>query len=161
MRSIREKITICLMATVLITQITVGTFSILMNYRNTVATVDRMMSETAELAAERIEQELTAYRNVAMDTGCIPQLSEWSATTETKQAILNERVRMHNFQRGNIIGVDGYSIFDGKDYSDREYVQQALKGADCRGGLLCAAGDLPERYCQLHPGQRPLPGLYD
>ena len=63
-----------------------------------------------------------------MDTGCIPQLSEWSATTETKQAILNERVRMHNFQRGNIIGVDGYSIFDGKDYSDREYVQQALKG---------------------------------
>ena len=128
MRSIREKITICLMATVLITQITVGTFSILMNYRNTVATVDRMMSETAELAAERIEQELTAYRNVAMDTGCIPQLSEWSATTETKQAILNERVRMHNFQRGNIIGVDGYSIFDGKDYSDREYVQQALKG---------------------------------
>ena len=128
MRSIREKITICLMATVLITQITVGTFSILMNYRNTVATVDRMMSETAELAAERIEQELTAYRNVAMDTGCIPQLSEWSATTETKQAILNERVRMHNFQRGNIIGVDGYSILDGKDYSDREYVQQALKG---------------------------------
>ena len=146
MRSIREKITICLMATVLITQITVGTFSILMNYRNTVATVDRMMSETAELAAERIEQELTAYRNVAMDTGCIPQLSEWSATTETKQAILNERVRMHNFQRGNIIGVDGYSIFDGKDYSDREYVQLST--------VVCAAGPEGERLCLGTPGQQ-------
>ncbi|WP_325214208.1 methyl-accepting chemotaxis protein [Oscillibacter sp.] len=27
-----------------------------------------------------------------------------------------------------MIGLDGISIFDGKDYSDREYVQQALKG---------------------------------
>ena len=35
---------------------------------------------------------------------------------------------MHGFQRGNIIGVDGYSIFDGKDYSDREYVKQAMGG---------------------------------
>ena len=129
MKSIRRKITVCLMATVLIALAAVGASSIILNYRNTVATVDRMMSETAELAAERIEQELTAYRNVAMDTGCIPQLSEWSATTETKQAILNERVRMHNFQRGNIIGADGVSIFDGKDYSDREYVQQAMGGA--------------------------------
>lgn len=35
---------------------------------------------------------------------------------------------MHDFQRGNIIGLDGVSIFDGKDYSDREYVQQAMQG---------------------------------
>ncbi len=35
---------------------------------------------------------------------------------------------MHNFQRGNLIGMDGISIFDGKDYSDREYVQQAMQG---------------------------------
>lgn len=41
---------------------------------------------------------------------------------------MNERVAMHNFQRGNIIGMDGISIFDGKDYSDREYVKQAMQG---------------------------------
>ena len=35
---------------------------------------------------------------------------------------------MHDFQRGNIIGLDGVSIFVGKDYSDREYVQQAMQG---------------------------------
>ncbi len=86
------------------------------------------MSETAVLAAERIEQELTAYKNVAMDTGCITQLSDSSVPTAEKQAIINERVAMHGFQRGNIIGVDGYSIFDGKDYSDREYVKQAMGG---------------------------------
>ena len=35
---------------------------------------------------------------------------------------------MHGFQRVNIIGLDGISIFDGKDYSDREYVRQAMQG---------------------------------
>ena len=34
----------------------------------------------------------------------------------------DERVAMHGFQRGNIIGADGCSIFDGNDYSDREYL---------------------------------------
>lgn len=128
MKSIRRKITLCLMATVLIALVAVGTSSITLNYRSTIATVEQMMSETAVLAAERIEQELTAYKNVAMDTGCIPQLSDDTVSVEEKQAIINERAKMHGFQRGNIIGMDGLSIFDGKDYSDREYVKQAMMG---------------------------------
>ena len=128
MKSIRQKITVCLMATVLIALTAVGASSIALNYRSTVATVEQMMRETAVLAAERVEQELTAYQNVAMDTGCIPQLSDPSVPLEEKRAIIDERVSIHGLQRGNVIGSDGISIFDGKDYSDREYVQQALQG---------------------------------
>ena len=126
MKSIRKKITISLMATVLTALIAVGASSILLNYRSTLATVKEMMSETAVLAAERIEQELTAYKNVAVDTGRISQLSDEKVSLDEKRAIINERVEMHGFQRGNIINSDGYSILDGKDYSDREYVQQAM-----------------------------------
>ena len=128
MKSIRKKITVCLMATVLTALIAVGAASGALSYRSAVATVDQMMSETAVLAAQRIEQELTAYKNVAMDTGCIPQLSGDDVSQEEKRAIIDERVAMHGFQRGNIIGADGISIFDGKDYSDREYVRQAMQG---------------------------------
>ena len=116
------------MATVLTALIAVGAASSALSYRNTVATVDQMMSETAVLAAQRIEQELTAYKNVAMDTGCIPQLSDDGTPLEEKRAIIDERASMHGFQRGNVIGADGISIFDGKDYSDREYVKQAMQG---------------------------------
>lgn len=128
MKSIRKKITVCLMATVLLALIAVGSSSIALNYRSTIATVDQMMSETAVLAAERIEQELTAYKNVAMDTGCIAQLSDAAVSVEEKRAIIDERISMHGFQRGNIVGADGYSIFDGNNYSDREYVKQAMQG---------------------------------
>ena len=44
MKSIRKKITVCLMATVLIALAAVGTSSIALNYRSTLATVDQMMS---------------------------------------------------------------------------------------------------------------------
>ena len=128
MKSIRKKITVYLMATVLIALAAVGASSIALNYRSTVATVDQMMSETAVLAAERIEQELTAYKNVAMDTGCIPQLTDSTVTVEEKRAIIDERVEMHGFRRDNVIGANGISIFDGNDYSDREYVKQAMQG---------------------------------
>lgn len=128
MKSIRKKITISLMATVLIALILVGSSSITMNYKSTLATVEQMMGETAVLAAERIEQELTAYKNVAMDTGCIAQLSDETVSVNEKRATIDERVSMHGFQRGNIIDINGKSIFDGKDYSDREYVRQAMEG---------------------------------
>ena len=58
MKSIRTKITVCLMATVLISLIAVGVASSALSYRSTIATVEEMMSETAVLAAQRIEQEL-------------------------------------------------------------------------------------------------------
>ena len=128
MKSIRKKITVCLMATVLTALIAVGAASSALGYRSTIATVDQMMRETAVLAAQRIEQELNAYKNVAMDTGCIPQLSDDGVSQAEKRAIIDERVSMHGFQRGNIIGADGISVFDGKDYSDREYVRQAMQG---------------------------------
>ena len=72
MKSIRKKITVCLMVTVLVALVAVGSSGITLNYNSTLATVEQMMRETAVLAAERIEQELTAYKNVAMDSGCIP-----------------------------------------------------------------------------------------
>ncbi len=128
MKSIRKKITVCLMATILAALFAVGASSIGLNYRSTIATVEELMSQTAVLAAERIEEELIAYKNVAMDTGRITQLSSPLTPVEEKKAIIDERASLHGFQRGNVIGLDGISIFDGKDYSDREYVQQALQG---------------------------------
>ena len=119
MNSIRKKITVCLMATVLAALFVVGGASIGLNYRSTIATVDQMMTQTAVLAAERIEEE---------DTGRITQLADSDTPLEEKRSIIDERASLHGFQRGNVIGLDGISIFDGKDYSDREYVQQALSG---------------------------------
>ncbi len=97
MNSIRKKITVCLMATVLAALFAVGAASIGLNYRSTIATVEQLMSQTAGLAADRIEQELIAYKNVAMDTGRITQLASSLTPVEEKKAIIDERVSLHGF----------------------------------------------------------------
>lgn len=128
MKSIRTKITLCLILTVLVSLVASGSSSIALNYNSAMSTVEQMMSETAVLAAGRVQQELMAYKNAVMEVGCIPQLSDSDVSLDEKQMLINERVSMHDFQRGNVIGLNGISIFDGKDYSDREYVQQAMQG---------------------------------
>ena len=106
MKTIRKKITVCLMATVLVALVAVGTTSITLNYSSTLMTVEQLMTQTANLAGERVEQELLAYRNVAMDTGRVTQLSDPEVPVEEKKAIIDERVSLHGFQRGNVIGAD-------------------------------------------------------
>lgn len=128
MKSIRTKITLSLILTVLIGLVASGTSSIMLNYNNTMLTVEQMMGQTAVLAAGRAQQELEVYKNVVMEVGCIPQLSDPEVSVGEKQAIIDGRVSMHGFRRGNIVGADGISIFDGNDYSDREYVRQAMQG---------------------------------
>ena len=128
MKSIRTKITLCLILTVLISLVVSGAFSIALNYSSTMSTVEQMMTETAVLAAGRAQQELMAYKNAVMEIGCIPELADPDVPVEEKRAVIDDRVAMHEFQRGNIIGMDGISILDGKDYSDREYVKEAVQG---------------------------------
>ena len=128
MKSIRTKITLSLILTVLVGLVASGIASIIPNYNSTMSTVEQMMRETAVLAAGRVEQELAAYKNVVMDAGHDQQLADPDVPLEVKQAVIDKRAAMHNFQRGNIIGTNGISIFDGKDYSDREYVKQAMQG---------------------------------
>ena len=127
-KSIRGKITRCLILSVLAAVAAVGIFSMALNYKSTIDTVEQMMTQSAVLAAGRVEQELTAYKNVAMNTGCISQLAAGTTTVGKKQSIIDQRVAMHGFQRGNLIDPFGISVFDGKDYSDREYVKQAMAG---------------------------------
>ena len=47
---------------------------------------------------------------------------------EEKRAVVENQALSHGLQRGNIIGLDGISILDGNDYSDRAYVKSAMKG---------------------------------
>lgn len=128
MKSIRKKIITSMLIAVFFSLTAVGGISAWLNYSSTIDTLKQTMTETADTASERIEEELRAFKNIASVTGCNPILSDRTAAVKEKQAVVEQQVKTHGLQRGNIIGLDGISILDGKDYSDREYVQSAMKG---------------------------------
>lgn len=86
------------------------------------------MTETTELGAQRVEQELGKYQVIAIDAGSIARLANPETAVEDKRALIDQRVKAYGLVRGNILDANGISIFDGKDYSDREYFKDAMNG---------------------------------
>ncbi len=125
---IRAKIRVTMSMTLLVSLVVMAVLTIVMNYRSTMATLQQTMTETVQISVERVEKELEIYKTIAREAGCISRLSDANVSTEEKKSIIDQRVKTYGLQRGNIIGLDGFSIFDGKDYNDRAYVKAALKG---------------------------------
>ncbi len=128
MKTIRGKILLCMTLTVLVSLLTVGIIGVALNYISAISILRQTMTQTAKVAAERIEQELTAYTNVACDAGCTARLANPTVFPEDKKAIIDQLADIHHFEYGNIISSDGQSIFTGIDYTDRDYFKRSMQG---------------------------------
>lgn len=127
-KSVKTKILFCMALTVAVALTVLGGVSVYLNYSSSVQLLGDTMTEMAEVASERVTQELNSYKNIAIDAGTIARLADPNQDVQAKKDIVDQRAEDHGLLRGNIIGADGISIFDGKDYSDREYYQEAMKG---------------------------------
>ncbi|MEG2231487.1 MAG: methyl-accepting chemotaxis protein, partial [Lachnospiraceae bacterium] len=127
-KSIKGQILLKVMLLVAISLIAMGTLSCFLNYRSTNATMAQTMTETAKIAAERIEKELISYRNIATELGSVARLSNPDISKEDKQAIIDQKVKTYNLVRGKMIAYDGTAPMDGTDYSDRDYFKASMTG---------------------------------
>lgn len=127
MKSIKQKIFLCCILLVGISLLILGTFAGIMTYKTTIETLSKDLLISTELAANRISWEIRSYENIATGLGVIPSLSDASVSDNDKKEILKQSANEHGLVTCNLIYADGSSI-DGKNYSDREYFQQAMLG---------------------------------
>lgn len=85
MKTIRGKILLCMILTILVSLLTVGTISVVLNYVSATSILRQTMTQTATVAAERIEQELAAYTNVASVAGSTARLANPTVFPEDKR----------------------------------------------------------------------------
>lgn len=127
-KSIRLQILKSILVVVMASLVVLGIVSISLNYISANNILEKNMTETAEVASECVQKELAAYLNIAIETGYLQRLSDPTQSVEDKRKIINQRVETYKLVEGDIIGLDGKSIFNGIDYSDRTYYQESLKG---------------------------------
>ena len=128
MKSIQKEITFNFLALVLVAALLCGGVGIVTNFISANSLLEQELNATASLAADRVSYELTSYKNVVEALGMMPQLSDSTVTTAEKKEIVDAWVSNYDMARGNLLNTSGISLFDGNDYSDREYVQKALQG---------------------------------
>ncbi len=128
MKSIKSKIMAAIITLVCISLIVVGGTAIALNYASTSNLIRNTMQETAVLAAARVSYELEKYKSIAIEVGAGPRLANPATPLLDKQMIISQRAQLHGFVRGNVLDENGKSVFDGKDYSERDYFKKAIAG---------------------------------
>ena len=82
-------------------------FSAYLNYSGASRILKQAMTETVQLAAERVEQQLRAASNVASELGAMEMLSDGSVDLESKKAIIAQRISNYGYSRGDILDASG------------------------------------------------------
>lgn len=128
MKSIKSKILISMILTVVISLSLVGGIGCALGYQGTQSTLQASMQKMASVAADRVTYELQVYKNIASEAGSLQLLSDPEATLTDKKQVLQQKVDTYGFQRYNLLDTHGISLVDGDNYSSRTYFQQAIQG---------------------------------
>jgi len=128
MKTIKGRIAKLVIIFGLVSILIVGGVSVLLNYQSTSKMLQQTMTETANLGAERVNQELDKYKVIAMEVGSIARLSNASTALADKESIIEQRIATHGFTAGHILDANGKCIFDGEDFSSYEVYNEAMKG---------------------------------
>lgn len=126
--SMKRKLIVIIIGIVILCCGTMEIVNVQMTKYSAMDSLEKSMTILASTAAERIKQELTAYQNVAIETGMTSRLSQADVSIEDKKSIINQKVSQYGFQRGDIVDVNGKSIFDRTDISQTGYFQEAIQG---------------------------------
>ncbi len=128
MKSIKQRLLVSFLALAGAAAIICGGIGSFMSYLSSATMLDQNMRLVATASAARVSYQLQSYKNAVEAFGMVPALSDPNVSVQEKESLLNSWVSHYNMQRGNVLDATGKSLFDGNDYSDREYVQQAMQG---------------------------------
>lgn len=124
---LRGKMQLLIGALVAVMLIVVGVIAAQLNYSAILDTVENSLVTSTTLASNQISADMESYKTLAKVTGEDAVLASTSSNEE-KGEIMDLYASEFGFTSGNILGTDGISYKDGTDFSDREYVKQALAG---------------------------------
>lgn len=124
---LRTKIQLIFGITILVAISLLGTVAGVCSYNTTMAEVGSKMKISSQLAASDIADQMEIYKKEVTSVGHDSIFSR-NASLEIKKNRLDGYVEDFGFTSGNLLDVNGVSLIDGTDFSDRTYVQQALAG---------------------------------
>ncbi len=127
MNSIKKKILAITLVLLLLSLSIVSIVFTAMSLNGTLNTIQAIMGETAVTAAKAVDNKLISTENVIQELGTLARLSNAESTLESKQEILDSKVKKYNFVDLTATDLAGVSL-DRNNYSDKEYYQKASEG---------------------------------
>lgn len=126
--SIEKKIYSSFARTIMICCIVLGVITSVLSYISSVNAVSATIDNTSDVAAYYVAAALQQYVAIAYETGSIARLSDPGRSVEDKKAILEQKIKDHDMERGFLVDSSGTDLLSGTNFSDREFFKEAMKG---------------------------------
>lgn len=117
MKSIRGKILLASIVIVLLISMCLGITSSALNYYNTLSTLNKNLSQTVTIAAERVAVELNGYKNLVESFALNPVFYENSISNSERKEIFDNLKNQFGFLMVGATDSKGIEILTGIDLS--------------------------------------------
>ena len=128
---LRTKIQLIFGGTAILLMSLMGSVAYSLSYQTQMQMVQTDVNRASALASENLSNQLQNYMNVTSISGTDSIIRDSSASISDKDACIDRYVQTYGFTSGNLLDPNAVSLFDGTDFSDRDYVQRALTGEVC------------------------------
>lgn len=113
---------------IMICCIVLGVITSVLSYISSISAVSETINNTSDVAANYVSSALQEFVAIAYETGSIARLADPEKATEEKKAILDQRIKDHDFDGGYLIDSSGVDVITGQNLSDRVYFTESMKG---------------------------------
>lgn len=128
MSSIRKKIMAGMILTASVFVVLMGIINCSLMSKSAVDELKQMMGVTVEVASDQVSSEIERYKQLAELAGSRSDLADPMLPPEQKQNVLNQLAGRYGMTGANLLDANGVGYFDGVNYSDKDYVKNALSG---------------------------------
>ena len=128
MKSIKIKIMAAMMVIGLLSSVALGIAGTILNFSSANDVMSKSLTETAKVAASRVEKELQLYMTIATELGCTASVADEEGGSLKRASAIEDRLAKYGLSAGGILGADGKNIATGADCSEEEFFKKALDG---------------------------------
>ncbi|NBI01893.1 methyl-accepting chemotaxis protein [bacterium C-53] len=113
---------------VILSCVILGLITGALNYVSSINAIDKSIQNMSDIAADYVSASLSEYIAIAYETGSIARLADEEKSVEEKSAILQQRIKDHDFETGFLLDSNGIDVISGVDLSDKDYFKEGMKG---------------------------------
>ncbi len=128
MKSIKIKIMAAMMVIGLLSSVALGIAGTILNFSSANDVMSKSLTETAKVAASRVEKELQLYMTIATELGCTASVADEEGGSLKRASAIEDRLARYGLSAGGILGADGKNIATGADCSEEEFFKKAFDG---------------------------------
>lgn len=128
MKSIKVKIMAAMMVIGLLSSVALGIAGTILNFSSANDVMSKSLTETAKVAASRVEKELQLYLTIATELGCTASVADEEGGSLKRASAIEDRLARYGLSSGGILGADGKNIATGADCSEEEFFKKAFDG---------------------------------